>query len=98
MAPIDFHRDSTVVLKLIHRVRTKKRTLNVKNCQFRLKALLKSTEDKLLWDLEKLKRKVKGKQGNGEIASATENEGKTESGGNDDILSLNSFFEKLYKT
>lgn len=96
MAPINYHKDSNVVIKLIERVRTKKRSLKGKECQYRLIALLKSTEEKLLWDLEKLSKR--GNKDKVEFSvSEREIEGKSKTGGNEDILSLNSFFEKLYK-
>lgn len=98
MAPAEIScHDSSVLIKLIHRVRSKKRTINGKNFQFRVKAVLQSTERKLLLDLEKtskilLTKWTKENGGDNEYVAV----GKPESGCNDDdILSLNDFFEKL---
>lgn len=97
MAPAEITgHDSSVLIKLIHRVRSKKRTINGKNFQFRIKAV-QSTERKLLLDLENTSKRLRAKWTK---ENGGENEyvavGKTESGCNDDdILSLNDFFEKL---
>ena len=96
--------DSSVVLNLIRRVRTKKKNLCGKDYKYRVKAMLQSTEKQLLSNLRNLTRRLSASissgssdnEQNGEIDFAGESEEK--SGGNDDVLSLNSFFEKLYSS
>ena len=59
MAPAEIScRDSSVLVRLIHRVRSKQRTINGKNFQFRVKAVLQSTERKLLLDLENASKRL----------------------------------------
>ena len=59
MAPAEIScHDSSVLVRLIHRVRSKQRTINGKNFQFRVKAVLQSTERKLLLDLENASKRL----------------------------------------
>lgn len=59
MAPAEIScHDSSVLVRLIHRVRSKKRTINGKNFQFRVEAVLQSTERKLLLDLENASKRL----------------------------------------
>lgn len=98
MAPTEISvTESSVVLNLLRRVRSKKKTVNGKDYHYRAKALLQSTEMKLLLDLQKLGKKLAKRDGEN-VGKEIYDEGKTKSGGNDDILSLNSFFEKLYNS